>query len=150
MEKLFITNKIAIKSDRARVWKTLTDPTLTKKYMFGCEAISTWRLGDPLTWEMIYDGKPFIAVKGHVVSISPMKHLSYTVFDPHSSIPDLPQNYLTVTYDLIEVDDEVTLIVTQGDFNLVEDGVRRYTEAFNGGEGWNPILLKIKTCAEEQ
>ncbi len=150
MEKLFITNKIAIKADRARVWKTLTDPTLSKEYMFGCEAISTWRLGDPLTWEMIYGGKPFIAVKGYVVSISPMKHLSYTVFDPHSSIPDLPQNYLTVTYDLIEVDDEVTLIVTQGDFNLVEDGVRRYTEAFNGGEGWNPILLKIKTCAEEQ
>lgn len=150
MNKLFITNTIVINSDLAKVWKTLTVPEETKKYMFGCEALSNWQDGDALTWEMIYEGKPFTAVKGNIVSIIPMKHLSYTVFDPHSSLLDLPENYLTVTYDLAEKSGEVTLVVTQGDYNLVGDGQRRYSEAYNGGEGWNPILIKIKTTAEEK
>jgi hypothetical protein len=31
---------------------------------------------------------------------------------------------------------------------LVADGQKRYEDSYNGGEGWNPILVQIKALAE--
>jgi hypothetical protein len=42
------------------------------------------------------------------------------------------------------------LNVEQGDYATVAEGERRYQEAFNGGEGWNPILVEIKKLVEAQ
>ena len=116
--------------------------------MFGCEAISEWRVGSPLTWEMIYEGQPYTAVKGKIVEIDPNKRLVYTTIDPHASMDDIPENYVTVTYSLSFENGKTTLIVTQGDYTKIEDGVKRYTEAYNNGEGWNPILVEIKKLVE--
>jgi hypothetical protein len=95
------------------------------------------------------DGRKMVFVKGHIANIQPNRHLSYTVFDPnHPSMPDIPENYLTVTYDLEQNENGTRLTVTQGDFNLVAEGDRRYRESYNNGEGWNPILRQIKYLVE--
>jgi hypothetical protein len=82
--------------------------------------------------------------------LEPEKFLSYTVIDPNSTIEDIPENYLTVTYDLKEEHDHVTLTVTQGDYSTVADGDKRYKDSYNGGEGWNPILVAIKELVEKE
>ena len=143
-----ISNTILIKAPAAAVWNTLTNPSETKKYMFGCETVSDWQPGSPLLWEGVYEGKPMVFVKGNVISINPGKNLEYTVFDPNGEIADLPVNYLTVRYELAEEGDQTMLRVTQGDYDTVADGERRYKESYNGGEGWNPILVKIKEQVE--
>lgn len=149
MNQLHITNSIHINASSKQVWDALTKPDETKKYMFGCEAISDWEVGSPLIWKMMHEGKEFIPVKGHIKGIEAGKHLAYTVIDPHNlNIPDIPENYLTVTYDLIEEKDGTTLRVTQGDYNQVADGEKRYKDAYNNGEGWNPILQLIKAQVE--
>ncbi len=145
---LTITNSIHISAGHERVWKTLTDPAETKKYMFGCETVSDWNPGSPLLWQGDWEGKKMVFVKGEIVRIEPGKHLAYTVFDPNSAIEDIPENYLTVTYNLEQDSAGTQLTVTQGDYSAVADGARRYTESYNGGEGWNPILEKIKAQAE--
>ncbi|MBA3971533.1 MAG: SRPBCC domain-containing protein, partial [Bacteroidetes bacterium] len=66
----------------------------------------------------------------------------------NTSIPDLPENYLTVTYDLTAENGQTILTVTQGDYNKVADGEKRYLESYNNGEGWNPILVEIKKMLE--
>ena len=63
-------------------------------------------------------------------------------------MPDVPENYLTVTYKLEKENEHTRLTVTQGDYSKVADGARRYQETYNGGEGWNPILVEIKKIAE--
>lgn len=143
-----ITNTIIINAPALKVWHALVDPDETKKYMFGCETISDWQPGSPLQWQGEYEGQKMVFVKGHVVSINAGKHLAYTVFDPNTAMKDIPENYLTITYDLQEDGAMTHLTVTQGDYNLVADGERRYNESYNGGEGWNPILLKIKEQVE--
>lgn len=149
MSSLHITNTILINAPIAKVWDALVNPEETKKYMFGCEALSDWNIGSPLTWEMIYEGKPFVAVKGHIVDIQPEKYLAYTVIDPNSTtVIDLPENYLTVTYSLSSENGQTILTVTQGDYSKVADGNKRYLESYNGGEGWNPILVLIKDLLE--
>jgi len=148
-EPLIVKNSITINAPAAKVWNALVNPEETKKYMFGCETVSDWQVGSPLIWEMEYEGKPFIPVKGHIVQIEPNVLLEYTVIDPNSAIiPDIPENYLNVTYELEESDGQTTLTASQGDFSKVAEGQRRYKETYNNGEGWNTILVLIKKQVE--
>jgi uncharacterized protein YndB with AHSA1/START domain len=144
-----ITNTIHINATPEKVWQALTHPSETKKYMFGCETVSDWKEGSDLLWEGEYEGNKMVFVKGKIVEIEPNRKLVYTVIDPNNpAIEDIPENYLTVTYQLHEDEDGTLLTVTQGDYSKVADGERRYKESYNNGEGWNPILTKIKEQVE--
>ncbi len=146
---LIVKNTIIINAPVSVVWGALVNPEQTKKYMFGCEALSDWKVGSPLLWKGEYEGKEMIFVKGHIVDIQPENFLAYTAIDPNSTIDDTPENYLTVTYTLSSEKGQTTLTVTQGDYNIVAEGERRYQETYNNGEGWNPILREIKKLVEE-
>lgn len=147
-QPLMVISNISIKASALKVWDMLTNPSQTKKYMFGCETVSDWKEGSELLWRGSYEGKDMIFVKGNIIKIVPGKILSYSTIDPNSTIPDKPENYLKVTYELTEQDGEILLTVTQGDYTTVADGERRYKEAYNDGEGWNPILIEIKKLIE--
>ena len=148
-QPLFIKNTITINAPADKVWDALVNPEQTKKYMFGCETVSDWKPGSPLLWRMDYEGKEFIPVKGNVVDIQPGKLLVYTVIDPNNpATPDIPENYLTVTYELAPGNGHTVLNVTQGDYSTVADGEKRYKDSYNNGEGWNPILVQIKEILE--
>ena len=149
-QSLIVTNTIAIQASASKVWDALTNPQQTKKYMFGCETISDWKKGSPLLWSAMYEGKETVFVKGTIKDIQPRKFLAYTTIDPNSAIEDIPENYLTVTYDLVEKNGETIFTVTQGDYSKVADSEKRYLEAYNNGEGWNPILVQIKKLVEAE
>ncbi|HMI59850.1 MAG TPA: SRPBCC domain-containing protein [Puia sp.] len=147
-QPLTVTNAITIQATAARVWDALTNPEMTKKYMFGCEALSDWKPGSPLLWKGNFNGLEMVAVKGKVVKIEPGKLLVYTTIDPNNpAVPDLPENYLTVTYDLSEQNGHTLLTVAQGDYSMVAEGEKRYEETIVGG-GWTPILVQIKELLE--
>jgi uncharacterized protein YndB with AHSA1/START domain len=143
-----IKNTVAIEAPASEVWDALINSEKTKVYMFGCEAVSDWKVGSELLWRGNYEGKETVFVKGRVINFEPVKKMSYTTFDPNSPFEDIPQNYLTVTYTLEEQDGKTHLTVTQGDYDKVADGERRFRESDNNGEGWNPILLEIKKLVE--
>jgi uncharacterized protein YndB with AHSA1/START domain len=145
---LVVKNKILINAPASRVWDALTNPQQTKKYMFGCETVSDWKIGSPLLWKGSYEGKEMVFVKGAIVDIKPGKFLAYTTIDPFGNLPDIPENYLTVTYELTAENGQTALTVTQGDYSKVADGEKRYKETYNNGEGWNPILVQIKSLVE--
>src|SRR6201995_4390104 len=99
MEPLLVKNTIALQAPANKVWDALTNPEQTKKYMFGCETVSDWKVGSSLLWKGSYEGKEMVFVKGNIVDILPNRLLVYTVIDPNNpNIPDIPENYLTVTY----------------------------------------------------
>lgn len=147
MEK-YITNTIEINAPKEAVWAALTEPEKTKQYMFGCETVSDWQPGSELLWRGTYEGQEMVFVKGHIVSFEPNNKLEYTVFDPNGTIEDKPENYLNVTYTLTEAAGKTLLTVRQGDYTKVAEGEKRYTESYNNGEGWQPILVEIKKLVE--
>lgn len=149
-DPLIIKNHVVINAPAIKVWDALTNPEQTKKYMFGCETVSDWKPGSPLLWRGHYEGQEMVFVKGNIIEIDPERFLSYTTIDPNSAIADIPENYLTVTYSLKEENGHTIFTVTQGDYSKVADGEKRYTEAYNNGEGWNPILIEIKKLVEEE
>ncbi|HEV3327732.1 MAG TPA: SRPBCC domain-containing protein [Puia sp.] len=147
-QPLIVKNSITIHAPAAKVWNALTNPAETKKYMFGCEALSDWKEGSPLIWKGNFNGVEVVAVKGTVVKIRPGSYLEYTVIDPNNpKIPDLPENYLAVTCELVEQDGITTLTTTQGDYSTVAEGADRYKHTVDGG-GWDPILQAIKAQVE--
>ena len=149
MDKLQVKNSITINASPEIVWNVLTHPSQTKKYMFGCETVSEWKKGSELLWRGSYEGKEMVFVKGRISEIRKPEFLAYTAFDPNNTgMQDVPENYLTVTYDLRKQNEQTVLTVTQGDYNTVAEGEKRYKEALNNGEGWNPILVQIKKIAE--
>ncbi len=148
VKELLVTNEIIMDASTEKAWDALTNPAQTKKYMFGCETVSDWKPGSELLWKGSWEGKEMVFVKGNIVRIEPGKFLAYTTIDPNSTMEDVPENYLTVTYGLNNENGKTKLTVTQGDYNAVAEGERRYKEAYNNGEGWNPILVEIKKLVE--
>jgi uncharacterized protein YndB with AHSA1/START domain len=149
MEKLEIKNEIFIQASPEKVWDLLTNPQQTKKYMFGCETVSDWKIGSDLLWRGEYQGQAMVFVKGKILDLQINKRLLYTVIDPNNTaIADVPENYLQVDYLITPQAEGSLLTVIQGDYNKVAEGQKRYEESYNGGIGWQPILDQIKAIAE--
>jgi uncharacterized protein YndB with AHSA1/START domain len=146
MAELLIRKSIDIDAPVETLWKVLTDSEFIKQYMFGCTAETDWKPGSPLLWKGAADGKLY--VKGHVVSIEKPHRLAYTIFDPNSTIKDIPANYLTMTYELKKRNERASVLeITQGDFSAVEDGERRYQHSLDGDDS---VLSGIKKLAEAE
>lgn len=145
---LIIENEIEINASALHVWDALVNPEKTKVYMFGCETVSDWKPGSSLLWKGVHEGQEMVFVKGEIVEIQHGKYLKYTTIDPNSTIDDVSENYLWVTYDLQETNGKTKLTVRQGDYSTVAEGEKRYKDSYNNGEGWNPILIQIKRLVE--
>ncbi len=143
-----VKSSITISAPVSVVWDALVNPEKTKVYMFGCETVSDWNVGSDLLWRGQHEGREMVFVKGKILVIEPEKLLKYTVIDPFAAYPDIPENYLNVTYELIPNGPQTTLIVTQDGFETAAEGEKRYNDTYNNGEGWNPILVEIKKLAE--
>jgi len=141
-----IIKTIEIDAPVETLWKVLTDSEFIKQYMFGCVAETDWKPGSPLLWKGAADGTLY--VKGHIVSNEPPHRLAYTLFDPNSTMQDIPANYLTMTYELKKRNNRGSVLeITQGDFSKVEDGERRYEHSLKGDDA---ILEGIKKLAEAE
>lgn len=146
--KQVVTNTITINAPVSEVWNALINPEKTKVYMFGCETVSDWQVGSDLLWRGNYEGKEMVFVKGKILAIEPEKVLKYTVIDPFASYPDIPENYLNVTYDISAKGVHTILTVSQDGFENAAEGEKRFKDVYNNGEGWNPILVEIKKLVE--
>src|SRR5437870_10835438 len=98
MSKLIVEDTIQIQAPAAKVWEVLTDSTFIQQYMFGCVVETTWKPGSPLLWKGAADGH--LHVKGNVAAIDPPHRLEYTVLGADMKIADVPENYLTIIYEL--------------------------------------------------
>lgn len=147
--KMIVENSIEIKAPIAVVWDALVNPAITKQYMYGCEALSDWKVGSDLIWKGQYEGQDMIFVSGKVMEIEAPTKLIFTVIDPNAGYPDIPENHVNVIYTLSEANGKTTLKVRQDGFEGAAEGEKRYQDVYNNGDGWNPILQTIKSLVEK-
>jgi uncharacterized protein YndB with AHSA1/START domain len=96
MSETFIaTAKTTINAPTAKVWEALVTPQLIKKYLFGTEVTTDWRVGSPITYKGVWEGKAY-EDKGKVLQIDPGKLLVSTFWSSMAGLPDVPENYKTV------------------------------------------------------
>jgi uncharacterized protein YndB with AHSA1/START domain len=127
-----------------RVWRTLTEPDLVRRYMHGTDLDADWREGGRVFWRGEWEGKPY-EDKGEVLAVRPPRLLSVTHWSPLTGEPDAPEYYHHVTYELTPLgDDRTRLTLTHGN-----SPSREAAEAMIEN-GWRPMLQSLKQVAETE
>ena len=135
---------IEFNASKEQVWDALTNPAKTKQYMYGCEVISNWNVGDPIIWKgLTEDGQEIIYVKGEITAIDPGNSVSFSMFDPNMGLQDVPENYVYLTYTLSSQGETTSLHLDQGDYSSVENGQQRYEDTIKGWEYVYPLMRKV-------
>jgi uncharacterized protein YndB with AHSA1/START domain len=131
---------ITINAPTSKVWDALTKPNLIKQYLFGTEVTTDWQVGSPITYRGQWEGKTY-EDKGKILQIEPGKLLVSTFWSSLSGLPDVPENYNTVRYELSTEGGSTRLTITQ-DNNATQE------EADHSEQNWNMVLDGIKKLLE--
>jgi uncharacterized protein YndB with AHSA1/START domain len=124
----------------SKVWQALVNPEIIKQYLFNTEVISDWKVGSPILYKGEWEGKAF-EDKGEILEIEPEKVLKSTHWSPLSGVPDIPENYHTVTYTLSDRGDSTEVTITQ-DNNATEQ------EQAHSEKNWKTVLEGMKSLLE--
>ena len=125
----------------SKVWEALTNPSLIKQYLFGTEVTSDWQVGSPITYRGEWDGKTY-EDKGKILQVEPEKLLVSTFWSSLAGLPDSPENYKTVRYELSPENGGTRVTVTQ-DNNASQE------EADHSEQNWNSVLGQLKELLEK-
>jgi uncharacterized protein YndB with AHSA1/START domain len=132
---------IEINAPATKVWEALINPEMIKQYLFGTEAKSDWKVGSPITYTGVWEGKTY-EDKGTILEFVPEKLLVSTYWSSMSGTPDAPENYQKVSYELSGDDKITTLTITQ-------ENAKDQNSADHSGENWKMVLSKLKEVAEK-
>jgi uncharacterized protein YndB with AHSA1/START domain len=135
------TVKMEIKAHPSKVWDALTKPELIKKYFFGTDAVSDWKVGSPLYFRGTWQGKSY-EDKGTILKSEPNKIFKYSYWSSMSGIEDKPENYVDVTYQLAPKGDKTELTIIQE--NIPSDEMRKHSE-----QNWGMVMDGLKKLVEK-
>ncbi len=115
-----------------QVWRALTDPVLVKEYFHGTTVTTDWQQGSAITYSGEWEGKPY-EDKGIVLEVDEPRLLVTSFYSPMSGLPDVPENYQTVSYAIEPVEGGCRVTVTQ-DNNASDEA------AAHSSSNWQLIL----------
>lgn len=111
-----ILNKtISIHSSTSKVWDALTNPEIVKEWLYGTNMISDWKVGNPILFTGNWQGTDYTD-KGTILKFEIGKVLQYNYWSAFSGLPDSPENYSVITFELTSNDDGTILTLTQSHF----------------------------------
>src|SRR5688572_7023963 len=129
-----------IDAPTSKVWEALTTPEILKKYYFGADITSDWKVGSPITYKGQWQGKSY-EDKGKILAFEPEKLLITTHWSPLSGVPDSPENNHKVTYELSKQGGSTKVTLTQ-DNNASEE------EKTQNDQFWKTLLDGLKKLLE--
>ena len=132
---------ITINAPIRKVWEALVNPEKIKQYMFGTTVVSDWKQGSSIVWKGEWQGKKY-EDKGMILKIEKDRILQYSHFSPIAGMPDLPENYHTVTIELSS--DEAKTVVSLSQDNNPTEEAREHSE-----KNWKMMLDVLKKLLEE-
>jgi uncharacterized protein YndB with AHSA1/START domain len=124
-----------------KVWDAFVNPETIKKYMFGTTVVSDFKEGSKITWKGEWKGKPY-EDKGKILQMKPKTKLQYNHYSPMMGLPDVPENYHTVTIELSEKGNQTKVRLTQ-DKNTNEEA-KQHSE-----NNWKMMLGELKKLLEQ-
>jgi uncharacterized protein YndB with AHSA1/START domain len=137
MNETFIAKAtITVQAPASKVWEALTRPDLIKQYLFGTQVTTDWQVGSPISYKGVWQGKAY-EDKGRVLQNEPEKLLVSTFWSSLSGLPDIPENYQTVRYELSAEDDKTRLTIIQDNNDTQE-------AADHSSENWRMVLGGLK------
>ena len=133
----------------ATVWEALTDPEIIRQYMYGAETVSDWKKGSAIIWKGEWEGMKY-EDKGVILTIEPGYTLRYSHFSILAGVPDVLENYHTVTYTLSNEDDyALTNEESQTFISLTQDNNANEKALENSQKMWETLLTDLKKILEK-
>ena len=126
------------------VWTGLTTPAVLGKAFFGSEVQTSWRVGSPIRFRGQWKGKVF-EDKGQVKAFSPSKQLRFTHWSELSGMPDSPEHYHVVSFDLAPAGNGTKVTLTQENENDKPIAASARQELT---KNWTAILEGLKKAVE--
>ncbi len=139
-EKYVAKAAVSINAPVSKVWNALTNPDLIKQYLFGTHVTTDWKVGSPITYEGVWEGKAY-KDKGKILQIEPNKLLVSMFWSALSGLPDVPENYQTVHYELAPEGRGTKLTLTQ-------DNNATQADADHSTQNWSMVLDGMKQLLE--
>ncbi len=139
-ENLTAEARATINAPISAVWQALTDPAIIKQYFFGTNVVTDWKVGSPIYYRGEWQGRSY-EDKGVILEVEPGRKLVTTHWSPLAGVPDVPENYHTVTYLLSEHDGGTEIRLLQ-DHNSSEE------EKQHSEQNWNMMLQALKSLLE--
>ena len=110
---------VVINAPISKVWDAIVNPAQIKKYMFGTNTVSDWKVGSSITFSGEWEGKPYMD-KGTIIQLQKEKILEYNYWSNFSGEKDEPANYSNITYELSEQKGGTLFTLTQDNFKNEE------------------------------
>lgn len=140
MENNVARAAVRINAPSDRVWNALVDSNAIKQYMFGTHVDSVWEEGSAITWKGERQGRPY-EDKGVVLRVKPKRKFQYSQFRPNG-LPGRPDNYLTVTIELVTSGKHTHVLLAQ--HNNESDEARESSQ-----RNWEMVLDSLKKYVEQ-
>ncbi len=142
MKGLIAKSSTTISAPVDKVWEALITPSLIKEYLFGTEVISDWKEGSSITYKGEWQGKNY-EDKGTILKLVPEEIFQSTYWSSMSGAEDKPENYATVTYELINNGNSTIVNLTQD--NNKDEESKNHSE-----QNWDTVLSGLKKLLEEK
>ena len=141
-DELTTEESITIDAPMATVWEALTTPETIKRWFFGVDTETDWKVGSPIVHRGEYQGKPY-EDKGEILELDPPRRLVHTHWSPLSGLPDSPEHHQRVTWALSETSQgETELRITE--VNLPSEEARATSE-----KSWRMVMENLKDLLED-
>jgi uncharacterized protein YndB with AHSA1/START domain len=122
------------------VWRALTTPDQIRQWFFGVETRTDWQVGGPIVHSGEWQGQPY-EDKGTIVEFDPARRLVHTHWSPLSGLPDAPENYQVVAWELEERDGPTVLTVSEE--SLPSEQAKATSET-----AWATVLENLRRLLE--
>lgn len=136
---------LRINSSPTDIWKALTHPEQMKQWMsepeMHLEINTDWTVGKPI----VISGFHHVRFEntGVVLLYEPFLSLSYSTLSSVSRLPDVPENYSVLTFQLIPIDNETDITITVRNFPT--ETIFKHLEFY-----WRTTLHLLKKFVEQK
>jgi len=131
---------LEINAPAARVWEALVKPELVKKYLFGTNVHTDWKVGSPIYFRGEWEGTKY-EDKGTLLEVQENSVLKYDYYSSMSPLEDKPENYMIISFLLSEDKGKTTLTCIQE--NVADEKTKEHSQAT-----WQMVLNTMKEIVE--
>lgn len=124
------------------VWNVLTDPGQIKKYFYGTDTISDWKVGSSIEFSGEWEGQEYVD-KGIILELIPERKLVYNYWSSVGGTQDIPENYGLITYLLTPQNNGTLLEISQQGFENEE-------KRDHSVEGWKNVIESMKQIIQTE
>lgn len=140
MQKQVAGAEVTINAPIETVWHAITNSEIA--LMPGTSVKSEWEVGDPITFEGEFEGRPFKDY-GEIVDKDEGRAVAFSHW---SKTPQRPPNYHIVRYELDDEDDATHVTLTQTNVGDKPDIDAKTKAEFD--KNWDMMLKHLKKSAE--